>query len=252
MDPDLRVALDLAGIADEIAVRLFGGRLHVQRKPDGSMVTDVDRDVETALREHLGRVRPGDAVLGEEFGGPASGERRWVLDPLDGTSRYVRGARDWGTIVALVREGDVAVGVMTQPARNRRWWAARGEGAWSSDGRRLQVSDSPTLSTALLCDDHRGNASRGGRRHPGARLVRHCASCRAPGGMPNALVVAEGRADLAVQIASPWDLAAGKVIVEEAGGAFTDFQGRRRFDTGSVLVSNGLLHDEALDALRGG
>jgi histidinol-phosphatase len=252
MDPDLRVALDLAGIADEIAVTRFGGHLHVQRKPDGSMVTDVDRDVETALREHLERVRPGDAVLGEEFGGPASGERRWVLDPLDGTGRYVRGGRDWGTIVALVRDGDVAVGVMTQPARGRSWWAARGEGAWSSDGRRLHVSDAPALATALFCADHRGSASRGGRRHPGARLIRHCGGCRPPRGMPNALVVAEGGADLCVQVASPWDLAAGKVIVEEAGGAFTDINGRRRFDTGSALVSNGLVHDEALRALRDG
>jgi histidinol-phosphatase len=250
MDPDLRVALDLADMADVMAMRRFGGRLHVQRKPDGSMVTDVDRDVETALREHLERVRPGDAVLGEEFGGPASGERRWILDPLDGTGRYVRGARDWGTIVALVRDGDVAVGVMTQPSRGRRWWAARGEGAWSSDGRRLQVSNAPALSSALLCDDHRGNASRGGRHHPGARLVGHCGDCRSPRGMPNALVVAEGGADLAVRIASPWDLAAGKVIVEEAGGAFTDIHGRPRFDTGSALVSNGLVHDEALRALR--
>jgi len=249
MDPDLRIALDLAAVADRLAMARFGGRLHVERKPDGSVVTDVDRDVETALREHLAAVRPGDAVLGEEFGGPASADRLWVLDPLDGTGRYLRGGRGWGAIVALVRGGEVAVGVMTQPARGRRWWAARGEGAWRSDGLRLRVSETATLSTALYCDDDRGSAGWGARHHPGARLLRHCGDCRAPRGMPLEMVVAEGHADLTVREASPWDLAAATVIVEEAGGTCTDVHGRRRFDTGSALVSNGLLHDEALRAM---
>ena len=250
-DPDLRIALDLADIADGMAMARLGRRIRVERKPDGSIVTEVDRDVEAALREHLGRVRPGDAVLGEEFGGPAVGERRWVIDPLDGTSRYVRGGRGWGVIVALVRDGDVAVGVMTQPARGRRWSAVRGRGAWAEDGSRLRVSEQSTLSAALFCDDNRGTASWGGHRNPAARLLRCCGDCRSPGGTPLALVVAEGRADLAAPLAAPWDLAAAKVIVEEAGGRFTDLDGNPRFDTGAALASNGRLHDEALQVIGG-
>ena len=251
-DPDLRIAHHLADIADRMAMARFGRRVRVDRKPDGSIVTEVDRDVESALREHLSSVCPGDAILGEEFGGPADGARRWVIDPLDGTSRYVRGGRGWGAIVALVRDGDVAVGVMTQPARGRRWWAVRGQGAWSEDGTRLQVSEQSTLSTALFCDDNRGTASWGGQRNPAARLLRRCGDCRSPGGTPLSLVVAEGRADLAVHLAAPWDLAAAKVIVEEAGGRFTDLDGGPRFDTGATLASNGRLHDQALRAMRRG
>ncbi len=253
MDPDLHVALELADIADGIAMARFGGRLHVEEKADGSMVTDVDRDVEAAQREHLARVRPGDAVLGEELGQSGDGPRRWVLDPLDGTARFARHRLGWGTIVALERDGEVAVGVMTQPARGRRWWAAQGEGAWASDGRRLRVSAATTLATALLCDDNRGSARWGSpRRAPGARLALRCGECRTPQGIPVTIVVAEGLADVAVQLAAPWDLAAAKVIVEEAGGRFTDVEGRPRFDTGSALVSNGALHEQALRALRGG
>lgn len=249
MDPDLRLALELADVADEMALLRFRSRLRIQEKPDGSVVTDVDREVEEALRERIAQARPDDAVLGEEFGGPHDGERRWVLDPLDGTGRYIRGSRGWGAIIALVRNGEVAAGVITQPARQRRWWAAAGQGAWASDGRRLHVSVATTLSAAMFCDDNRGSAA-WGRRHPGARLLRRCADGRSPGGMPMPAVIAEGLADLAVQFAAPWDLAAGVVIVGEAGGRVTDVEGRPRFDTGSALMSNGRLHEQALHALR--
>lgn len=253
MDPDLQVALDLAAIADEMAMARFRGRLRVEEKPDGSLVTDVDRDVEEAQRAHLARVRPGDAILGEEFGQSGDGPRRWVLDPLDGTSHFARHSRTWGTIVALERDGDVAVGVMTQPVHGRSWWASRGQGAWASDGRRLEVSAATTLSTALLCDDNRGSARWGSpRRHPAARLALRCGDCRTPRGAPVSMLVAEGLADLAVILAAPWDLAAAKVIVEEAGGRFTDVEGRPRFDTGSALLSNGTLHEQALRAVQPG
>jgi histidinol-phosphatase len=208
-----------------------------------------------ALREHITRARPGDAVLGEEFGqtGGVDAARRWILDPIDGTRSFVHGHGSWTTLIALERDGRVEVGVISQPAHGRRWWAACGAGAWSSERGRVEamhVSTETRLSQSRLCDDNRGNARRGPDDHPAARLALHTASCRAPHDKPMHVVVAEGRAELALQRAWTWDFAPYKVLVEEAGGRFTDLEGRDRIDTGSGLSSNGLVHDQALQALR--
>jgi histidinol-phosphatase len=253
-DADLRLALELADIADALSLRRFREHLQVDRKPDGSIVTDADRAVEVALRQRLTAARPSDAVLGEEFGqtGEAGAPRRWVLDPIDGTRSFVRGYGSWTTLIALERDGRVEVGVVSQPAHGRRWWAARGLGAWSSERGRVQqmhVSAQPELSASRLCDDYRGNARWGADDHPGVRLAQRTAACRAPHDKPLHVVVAEGRAELGVQQAATWDFAPFKVLVEEAGGRFTDLDGRDRIDTGSGLSSNGLVHDQALRAL---
>jgi histidinol-phosphatase len=251
-DPDLLIALELADIAGDIALRRFRGPLHLDHKPDGSPVTDADREVEAALRAHLAAVRPDDAVLGEELGATGGdAPRRWILDPIDGTRSFIRGRGTWTTLIALERDGEVALGVVSQPAHRRRWWAARGTGAWSSEGTRLHVSSQTRLSEARLCDDNRGSARWGPEDHPAARLGLRCATCRAARDRPLHMMVAEGRADLSVQLAAPWDLAPSKVIVEEAGGRFTDVDGGDRIDTGSALASNGVLHRQALAAIRG-
>ena len=206
-----------------------------------------------ALRERLTRDRPDDAVLGEELGlteGRGDGRRRWILDPLDSTRSFVHGHANWTVLIALERDGEVEVGVVAQPAHRRRWWATRGGGAWSADGRRLSVSAAARRGEARLCDDSRGNARWGPDDHPAAMLAVDCGSCRSPHDLPMHVVVAEGRAELALQRAAPWDFAPFAVIVEEAGGRFTDLDGGPRLDTGYALASNGLVHDQALEALR--
>jgi len=153
---DLALALTLAGRADTLTRARFGALdLRVDTKPDLTPVTDADRAVESDLREVLGRDRPGDRVLGEEFGGTTTlSGRQWIIDPIDGTKNFVRGVPVWATLIALLEDGVPSVGVVSAPALQRRWWAARDQGAFASvDGdppRRLSVSSVAELSSASL------------------------------------------------------------------------------------------------------
>src|SRR5215207_4208710 len=132
--------------------RFLAQDLAVETKPDATPVTDADREVERAVRELLGRRRPSDAIVGEEYGTTGDGARRWVVDPVDGTKNFVRGVPVWATLIALMEAEEVYVGVVSAPALGRRWWASRGQGAWSSslggEPRRLRVSAVQQLSDA--------------------------------------------------------------------------------------------------------
>src|ERR1700742_4355083 len=153
---DLAVALALADQADALTLARFGALdLQVDTKPDLSPVSDADRTVETGLRETLGRVRPADSILGEEFGGSTTfAGRQWIIDPIDGTKNFVRGVPVWASLIALLDDGVPTVGVVTAPALQRRWWASRGQGAFVSvDGgppRTLSVSSVAQLDSASL------------------------------------------------------------------------------------------------------
>jgi histidinol-phosphatase len=237
---DLELALALADLADSITLPRFGSLdLAVDTKPDRSPVTEADRAVERAIRERLAEVRPAHGVLGEEYGVDGEGaDVRWILDPIDGTRNYLRGVPVWGTLIAVEAGGDVVVGVASAPALGRRWWAARGLGAFA-DGRRIGVSKVAALADAVVSDA--GCDPR----------LRACWHHRSFGDFWQHMLVAEGVVDVAVDPeVSLWDLAVVQVIVEEAGGRFTDLAGRRRPDGGSGLSTNGLLHDEVLRRLR--
>ncbi|HEY2959824.1 MAG TPA: histidinol-phosphatase [Actinomycetota bacterium] len=247
---DLALALHLADLADEITLRHFRSeRLETWTKPDLTPVTEADRAVEQVLREHLAKERPDDGVLGEEFGAQGGAEARWIIDPIDGTKNYLRGVPVYATLVALERGGEQTVGVCSAPAMGRRWWASRGGGAFA-DGRRLRVSRVAELGDAFLCYGSLSGWEERGRGERFLDLLRRCWRTRGFGDFWIHLLVAEGAADLAVEPeVSLWDLAAVKVIVEEAGGRFTDLAGVARADGGSAVCSNGLLHDRVLDAL---
>ena len=149
---ELALALELADIADEIAIRHFRSRgLRVDRKADSSEVTQADTETEAALRSVLAERRSGHAMLGEEDGlqGPVESEWRWVIDPIDGTANYARGIPVWATLIALMHNDHVVVGVVSAPALHRRWWAARGHGAYTNDGP-MSVSNVDDLSKAYL------------------------------------------------------------------------------------------------------
>jgi histidinol-phosphatase len=255
---DLALALELADLADAITIaRYRSAELVVETKPDLTPVTEADRAVETALRERLAAARPDDGVIGEEFGAAAGSiaGRNWIIDPIDGTKGYVRGIPVWSTLLALAVDGEITVGVASAPELNRRWWAARGQGAWLDDGlpgapRRLQVSSVRELSDAQASfgdlDDWRGP----GRLERLLELFRRCWRAGGYGDVFTYMLVAEGAVDIGVYPeVKLWDLAAAKVIVEEAGGRFTDFQGVARADGGSGLATNGLIHDAALEIL---
>ncbi len=256
---DLTLALQLADLADGISLARFGATdLQVETKPDLTPVTEADHAVEDAIRRHLGVVRPGQAILGEERGDDvcASGaSARWIVDPIDGTKNYVRGVPVWATLIALQRDGRMVVGVVSAPALHRRWWASRGDGAFA-DGRRIHVSKVAAVEDAFISYDglERFDGSVPGSQADGGRLLRLARRCwrsRGLGDFWSHVLVAEGAVDIAAEPeVSLWDVAPIQVIVEEAGGRFTDLDGEARADGGSAVSTNGLLHEEVLAALR--
>src|SRR5690606_17434019 len=142
----------MADTADDLTMRRFkAADLRVETKPDLTPVSDADRDVEEAIRATLSRARPRDAIVGEEFGTTGYGSRPWTIDPTGGTKNYVRGVPVWATLIALVHEGRVAVGVVSAAAVGRRWWAARGGGAWT--GRSLTEATRCTVSSVTRLED---------------------------------------------------------------------------------------------------
>ncbi|HEV7452875.1 MAG TPA: histidinol-phosphatase [Pseudonocardiaceae bacterium] len=256
-DPDLALALALADIADAITLDRAGAAdLRVDRKPDRTPVTDADLAVEDAVREMLAARRPQDAVLGEERGGPsADAGRVWLLDPIDGTKNFLRGVPVWATLIALVEHGQPVVGVISAPPLRRRWWAAAGAGAHTRDmdgaTRAITVSGVGALADAYVSTTHLGTWVEYHRRESYLALVDACWENRAFGDFWQHCLVAEGAIDLAAEpIVNPWDVAAAQVLVEQAGGRFTDLDGVPRYDSGTALSSNGLLHDAALRCLR--
>jgi len=222
----------------------------VSTKPDLTPVTDADRAVEEALRTRIAAARPTHGIVGEEFGAQPGGSGwHWILDPIDGTKNYLRGIPIWATCIALRHEGEVTVGVVSAPALGRRWWAARGEGAFTGDGP-ISVSAVADVADAQLSYDSVPGFEAHGMGERFLDLARRCWRTRALGDFWSHVLVAEGAVDVAVEPeVSVWDVAAVQVIVEEAGGRFTDLAGAARPDGGSAVSTNGLLHDEVLAAL---
>ena len=243
MSADLDIALRLADAADAIALRAFRSGLAVETKPDLTPVTEADRAVERELRRLLGRERPDDAILGEEQGAAGHGSRRWIVDPIDGTRNYSRGIPVWATLIALEEDAVVRVGVVSAPALRSRWWAERGAGAFAN-GEPAHVSSVASVEEAVLSFSIENEVP------PLAQRAWHA---RGLGDFWAHMLVAEGAVDGAVDApgVSEWDLAAVQVIVEEAGGRFSDAAGKSRIDSGSAVTSNRLLHDELLRAVAG-
>jgi histidinol-phosphatase len=241
---DLKLALELADLADAITLeRFLADDLVVETKPDLTPVTEADRAVEQAIREHVQRARPGDAIVGEEFGSTAGAGRRWIVDPIDGTKNYVRGVPVWATLIALQDE----VAVVSAPALHRRWWAVRGSGAFAN-GHPMHVSAVARLADAQLSFAGLEDWEALGRLDPLLELGRRCWRTRGFGDFWGYMLVAEGAVEIACDpVVSVWDLAAPQLIVEEAGGRFTDLGGEPRSDGGSGIATNGLLHGVALE-----
>ena len=254
MNADLELALELADEADALTLGRFrAADLVVDTKPDLTPVSEADRAVEERLRRHLARARPGHGVLGEEMGdhaGAAIGWR-WVVDPIDGTKNYLRGVPVWATLIALEHAGRTVVGVVSAPALGRRWWAARGEGAFA-DGDRVRVSEVAALADASLSYASLTGWEAAGRGEAFLALARRFWRTRAYGDFWSHVLVAEGAVDVAAEPeVTLWDLAALQVIVEEAGGRFTDLNGRPTAAGGSAVTSNGRLHEQVLAVLGG-
>lgn len=254
---DLGLALELAGHADVVTMHRFeASDLSVKEKPDMSPVSDADLTCEKHIRESLKRSRPRDEVLGEEYGGEACYKgRQWVIDHIDGTKNFVRGVPVWATLISLLEDGEPVVSVVSAPALRRRWYAAKGAGAFRVFGgepKRLSVSHVENLSDSSLAMSSLTGWAERGLRDKFLALTDKTWRLRGYGDFWSYCLVAEGAVDIAAEPeVSLWDLAAPSLIVTEAGGTFTDLDGNPGPHGGSGVASNGLLHKHALAALQG-
>jgi histidinol-phosphatase len=252
---DLRLAHVLADDADSLTQARFKAMdLHVMSKPDLTPVTDADRSVEESIRRTLSRVRSRDAVLGEEQGSTGHSQRRWVVDPIDGTKNFVRGVPVWATLIALVVDEEVVLGVVSAPQLQRRWWASAGNGAWT--GRSLlkatqcQVSDVRRLEDASLSYSSLSGWDERGRLDDFVSLTRRCWRTRAYGDFWSYMLLAEGAVDVAAEPELElYDMAALDIVVREAGGRFTSLDGVDGPWGGNALATNGHLHEAVLGFL---
>ena len=261
LNSDLELALRLADIADEISLARYQALdLIVETKPDSSPVTDADKAVETAIRNEILKVRNEDLVVGEEYGSPDSlaGKYYWVIDPIDGTKNYLRGVPTWATLIGLVDpSGEVVVGVVSAPALARRWWAAKGLGAktqFKAGSNAGAISDLKVSKVSKLSDasvSYSDLIGWGERKNKFVALQEKVWRTRGHGDFWSHMLVAEGAVDIAVEPSlSLWDMAALDVIVREAGGKFTNIDGKDGPHGASAISSNGLLHGAFLKEIN--
>jgi histidinol-phosphatase len=244
---ELELASRLADLADAFTLPAYEAReFSTDRKADRSEVTEIDRACESAIATALLAERPHHCLYGEEHGtvGDTSSPWRWIIDPIDGTSNFVRRIPVWATLVALTHaEHGPVVGVVSAPALGRRWWAARGMGAFA-DGHPCRVSAVADIAAAQVCVTYTQGWDDLGKLPALMDLQRQAYRSRGFGDFWQHMLVAEGAVDLAVDAVGlmPYDLAAVMVVVEEAGGTFTDRHGARTFESDTAISSNGLLH----------
>jgi len=251
LHPSVAAALEAARAAGEIAMKYYRGGFEITMKADRTPVTQADREAEQAITAVLQRAFPDHGFLGEELGERGPTDRRWIIDPIDGTRNFVRGIPVWAVLIGLEEQGEVTAGVVLNPASGECFWARKGEGAFC-DGERIRVSDLDRLPEATVL--HSGlNLLRATPYWDGfVRLVDVASRTRGFGDYFGYGLVAQGRAEIYAEVdLKPWDIAAVKILVEEAGGRLTDFSGRPTIYDGTVLASNGRLHDEALRLLTG-
>ncbi len=252
---DLRLAHLLADDADSITMSRFKALdLHVTAKPDLSPVSDADTAVEEAMRRTLGRARPRDAVHGEEMADTGWGPRRWVIDPIDGTKNFVRGVPVWATLIALMINDEVAVGVVSAPALGRRWWASLGGGAYAGkslmSASACHVSDVSAIEDASLSYAEISEWVEAGQGQEFVDLLRSVWRSRAYGDFWSYMLLAEGAVDIACEPElALHDMAACSIVVTEAGGRFTDVHGRPGPQGAGAYATNGRLHDAVLAQL---
>ena len=244
---DLSVALEVSDAAAQRALDYFRVGSPATRKADGSPVTEADAAVERLLREHLTSASPGDAFLGEELGGLGSSRRLWILDPIDGTSYFARGEPHWRVQLALQVDGTIEVAVVTAPALGLQWWAGRGCGAFEAEWPRSGTGRPLRVSTTALIEDSVLDAP---NRRSRDRLPEHLAvaGLSTKGWCAGLVALVRGELDgFLAECCQIWDHAPWTLLVEEAGGRFTNTAGGPTPDIGGGLYSNEHLHEALLE-----
>lgn len=247
----------IAKEADAISMRYFRGvGLRVERKRDGTAVTQADHAVEEMARAKVAASGLALDVLGEEMGGAdaksasTSGRARMIIDPIDGTEEFTRGIQTFGTLMGIEQNGEIVAAMVSAPGLHSRWWAYRGEGAYR-DGKRLHVSNVDSLSKAMVFTTGTGPSKNASDQEKIRRLLDTARNSRSFGGFWQHMLVAEGAVEVALDWTSkPWDLAPLGIIVEEAGGRSTNVRGERTIYTGQLISTNGKIHEEVLKILQ--
>jgi histidinol-phosphatase len=254
----LEVAQEACDAADDIARRHFRRDLTIETKPDRTFVTQADTSIERLIRERLADAFPDHGLVGEEYG-VESGDAsvRWYIDPIDGTHNFIRGVPLFGTLLGVERDGELQASVMSAPALDERWWAHRGGGAWARDrsgeARRIRVSEIDRLEDSHLLYGSGRDIIESGLAPGFEDLLRASWRDRGFGDFWGYALVAEGAAEAMIEVElKTWDAAAPTVIVEEAGGRVTDYGGHRDIAAGTIVASNGRLHETVLERLRAG
>jgi len=252
---ELAFALSLADEADAFTLPRFErADFTLGWKDDRSEVTEADRGAESLLASRVLAERPTHGFLGEEHGmqGDIESPWRWIVDPIDGTSGFVRGIPVWATLIALTHADDgLVTAVVSAPAMRRRWWAGRDLGAFA-DGTPCRVSDVSELVNAQVSVTFSRGWDELGLTDELVAISREARRGRGFGDFWQHCLVAEGALDLAIDAVgvAPYDLAAVRLIVEEAGGTFTDRKGNPTHEEPSAISSNGALHAQVIDRLR--
>lgn len=248
---ELQFAVDLAHQAGGLAFSYFTGGIEFSKKDDDSPITVADRECEALIRAKIAKRYPTDNLLGEEEGetkSSASG-RKWIIDPIDGTYNFARGVPTWSVLLALEEDGDIVAGVVHNPAINETYCASRGGGAFRN-GRSIRVSAVNSLQDSYFLFGEPARILEHNLLDGFSRLVRATYKHRGFGDYLTFGYVFEGKAELGLEVGvKPWDLAPMRVIVEEAGGRFTDLKGNPDIYPGTALVSNAIVHDAALRLL---
>jgi histidinol-phosphatase len=245
-DAELELAHELADAAAQIAVEVFQREFEVHTKPDLTPVTEADLRIEAMIRSAIADRFPADAVLGEEGGREGSGDRLWIVDPIDGTKNFAARIPVWATLVAFAVEDRNVLGVVGAPTIGERYEAVRGEGA-RVNGRSIHVSNTASLSRATVSTGGAGDWIRGPHRDAYLSLVEDADRVRGFGDFWGHMLVARGAVDVMMEVAlRTWDWAALEVIVEEAGGRISQVNGEALSDGGSTISSNAALYDEVV------
>jgi histidinol-phosphatase len=258
LDGWLTLAHGACDEADSLARAAFRRDLEITAKPDRTFVTETDTAIERAIRGRIKTAHPDHGLVGEEYGTEAGeAPTRWYIDPIDGTHNFIRGVPLFGTLIAVEREGELQAAVLSAPALRERWWARRGGGAWARSGdeapRRIHVSRVSDLADAQVFYGSGRDIAASGRAPGFTALIESAWRERGFGDFWGYALLAEGAAEAMIEVdLHSWDAAAPMVLVEEAGGRATDLDGERRIDSGSFVVTNGILHDEVLARLRSG
>jgi len=247
----LDVAVEAARAAGETALKYYRGGFEVAVKADATPVTQADREAEQVIREIVGRAFPDHGFLGEEFGTEGSREVRWIIDPIDGTKNFVRHIPFWAVLIGFEEQGAVTAGVILNPVTGDLAAARKGAGAFVN-GARVRVSVENRLNDAFFVHAGLGLVRRTPYWDGFVRLIDATGRQRGFGDYYGYALVSEGKAEIYAELdLKPWDLAAAKVLVEEAGGRFTDLDGADTIYSGSALATNGRLHDTVLAVLGG-